>query len=205
MGRVHPHRTVGGALAALNSGAIGELLAQTQAARSDDVAHRRAPITGVSEFAYVAEPAVSRPPLPTQPPGLLPRVRYAADFEQLRDRADAAGQRPRVFLATLGPFAAHTARAAFAANLFAAGGIETVTGPVEEFAAAGTPVACLCSSDKIYAAEAASAAQALREAGAAQVWLAGKAETDGLDGNLFAGCDAFDVLRRTFEALEVSA
>jgi methylmalonyl-CoA mutase len=195
----------GGALAALNSGAIGELLAQTHATRSDDIAHRRAPITGVSEFAYVGEPAVARDPRPAQPHGLLPRVRYAEGFEALRDRADAAADRPRVFLATLGPFAAHSARAGFAANLFAAGGIETVTGPVAEFVASGTTVACLCSSDKVYADEAAPAAQALREAGAKQVWLAGKAEPDGVDGNLFAGCDALDVLRRTFDALEVPA
>lgn len=196
---------VGGALAALNSGAIGELLAQTQAARSDDIAHRRAPITGVSEYAYVDEPAVVRDPRPAAPRGLLPRVRYAEGFEALRDRADAAADRPRVYLATLGPFAAHSARAGFAANLFAAGGIEAVTGPVEEFGASGTTVACLCSSDKVYADEAAPAAQSLREAGATHVWLAGKAEPGGVDGNLFAGCDALDVLRRTFDALEVPA
>ena len=46
------------------------------------------------------------------------------EFEALRDAARrASGERPTVFLATLGPVAAHTARAAFAANLFQAGGI----------------------------------------------------------------------------------
>jgi methylmalonyl-CoA mutase len=193
----------GGALAALNSGAIGELLAQTQARRADDIAHRRAPITGVSEYAYVGEAAVTRDPQPSEPAGLLPRIRYAADYEALRDRADAATQRPHVYLATLGPFAAHSARAGVAGNLFAAGGIECSTGPVEEFAASGTSVACVCSSDKVYADEAAAAVQALRDAGARQIWLAGKIEIDGIDGNLFAGCDALDVLHRTFEALEV--
>jgi methylmalonyl-CoA mutase len=194
---------VGGALSALNSGAIGELLAQTHAKRADDIAHRRAPITGVSEFAFVGEPPVERPPLPPAPNGLLPTVRYAEQFEALRDRADAAPQRPRVFLATLGPFAAHSARAAFAANLFQAGGIECVTGPVDEFATAGTAVACLCSSDKVYTDEAAPAAQALRDAGAKQIWLAGKAEVAGVDGTLFAGCDALAVLRSAFDTLEV--
>jgi methylmalonyl-CoA mutase len=193
----------GGALAALDSGAIGELLAQTQARRADDVAHRRAPITGVSEFAFVDEAPVERDPLPAPAPGLLPRVRYAQDFEVLRDRADAAAQRPRVFLATLGPFAAHSARAGFAANLFQAAGVECVTGPVEQFAAAGTPVACLCSSDRFYEAEAEPAAQALRAAGAQQLWLAGKADVAGVDGTVFAGCDALAVLRSTFETLGV--
>ena len=196
----------GGALSALSSGAIGELIAQTQAHRSDDIAHRRAPITGISEYAYVGEAPVSREPLPGEPDGgLLPRIRYAADYEALRDRADAAPQRPRVYLATLGPFAAHSARAGFAGNLFAAGGIECPSGPTEEFAAAQTPVVCLCSSDKVYAAEAAGAVQALRAAGAQQIWLAGKADIAGVDGKLFAGCDALDVLHRAFDALGVPA
>jgi len=191
----------GGALHALNSGAIGELLAQTWAARRDDIAHRRAPITGVSEYAFVDEAPVVRPAEPGAPTGLLPQIRYADDFEALRDRADAAAERPRVFLATLGPLAAHSARTGFAANLFQAGGIECVTGPPAEYAAAGTPVACLCSSDAIYAQEAAGAAAELRAAGATLVWLAGKAAVDGVDGAVFAGCDALDVLRSTLRTL----
>ena len=67
----------GGVLAALDSGAVDDLLAQTRARRADDVAHRRAPITGVSEYAYVDEKPVSRSASPTVPDGLLPRVRYA--------------------------------------------------------------------------------------------------------------------------------
>jgi methylmalonyl-CoA mutase len=194
---------VGGALAALNSGAVGELLAMTRQQRALDIAHRRAPITGVSEFAFVDEPALRRDPLPETPQGLLPQLRYAAEFEALRDRADAVQPRPRVFLATLGPFAAYSARAGFAANLFQAGGLECVTGPVDQFADAGTPVACLCSSDNIYAAEAAAAAAELRRAGARHIWLAGKAQVPGVDDRLYGGCDALDVLDTTFDALAV--
>jgi methylmalonyl-CoA mutase len=190
----------GGALAALNSGAIGELLAQTQARRADDIAHRRAPITGVSEFAFVDEAQVRREPLPQPPHGLLPSIRYAQDFEALRDRADAAAQRPQVYLCTLGGPAAHRARTGFAANLFQAAGIECVIGPVEQFAGS---VACLCSSDKIYADEAERAAAALRAAGAQMIWLAGTAEVEGVDGNVHAGCDALAVLRTTLDALGV--
>ena len=196
----------GGALAALNSGVIGELLAQTRAARDRDIAHRTAPITGVSEFAFIDEAPVERDPLPHEATtGLLPRIRYADAYEALRDASDAAATRPRVFLATLGPFAAHSARVAFAANLFQAGGIECVTGTVDEFAAAGTPVACLCSSDKVYASDAADAVTALRNAGAQHIWLAGTAGVDGVDGTLFTGCDALDVLRDTLHRLGVVA
>ena len=116
-----------------------------------------------------------------------------------------------MFLAGLGSLATSSARSGFAANLFRAGGIECVTAAgdtdelVKAFADAGTTVACLCSSDKVYADEAAPAAKALREAGAEQIWLAGKAETDGVDGCLYAGCDALDVLRRTLDTLGVQA
>jgi methylmalonyl-CoA mutase len=136
---------------------------------------------------------------------MVPRVRYAEEFEVLRDRADAAAQRPKVFLATLGPVGQHSARAGFAANLLAAGGIESVPGPVEEFAAADTTVACLCSSDNVYADQAEPAVEALRAAGAKQVWLAGKKAVGGVDGTLFAGCDALHVLRSVHDALGVPA
>ncbi|MGI8677527.1 MAG: methylmalonyl-CoA mutase family protein [Jatrophihabitans sp.] len=200
----------GGPLARLEDGTVETFLAATRAARDDDIAHRRRPITGVSEFAFVGEPAVERAPLPTAPDGVLPRIRYAEAFETLRDRADAAPQRPRVFLAGLGSVAAHSARAGFAANLFQSGGLDCVTadGELAQIVAAfekdGTTVACLCSSDKVYAEHAAAAAQALRDAGAARIWLAGQAKVDGVDGTLFAGCDALDVLRTTFDTLGVA-
>jgi len=195
----------GGALAALDGGTLEELIAPVRARRADDVAHRRAPITGVSEFAFIDEAPVVRPPLPAPPVGLLPRIRYAEAFEALRDRSDAAPSRPRVYLATLGPFAAHSGRAGFAANLFQAAGIECVTGPVERFADAGITVACLCSSDKLYADEAAVAAKSLRAAGASEIWLAGKVETEGVDGYVHLGCDALAVLTRVLETLGVAA
>jgi methylmalonyl-CoA mutase len=196
----------GGALAALDDGTIDGLLAATRARRDEDIAHRRAPITGVSEYAFVAEAPVERPRLAGAPAdGLLPRIRYAEAFERLRDRADAAPQRPRVYLATLGPFAAHSARAGFAANLFQAGGIEAVTGPVDEFESSGIPVVCLCSSDGGYADEAAAAARSLRAAGARQIWLAGRGPYEGVDGYVFSGCDAVAVLTATLDGLGVPA
>jgi methylmalonyl-CoA mutase len=195
----------GGALAALDDGSIEEMIAEVRERRADDIAHRRAPLTGVSEFAFVDEAPVVRPPAPAVPSGLLPRIRYAEEYESLRDRTDAAPSRPKVYLATLGPFTTHSARAGFAANLFQAAGVECVTGPVEEFAAAGTPVACLCSSDKTYAESGAEAVAVLRAAGAEFVWLAGTAAVDGIDGNVHVGVDALAVLRRTLDLLGVPA
>jgi methylmalonyl-CoA mutase len=136
---------------------------------------------------------------------VLPRIRYAEKYEALRDRADAASSRPKIFLARLGEPSAYRARVAFAANLFQAAGLECVEGTVDEFAAAETAVACLCSSDEVYTAEAAAGAQALHEAGASVVWLAGKVDVDGVDGTVFAGCDALAALTRTMEAIEAKS
>jgi methylmalonyl-CoA mutase len=134
-------------------------------------------------------------------------VRAAAAFEELRDRAEARDPRPSVYLATLGSVARHTARAGFAANLFQAGGLRTPTGDgASGFAGAGTTVACLCGTDRDYADSAAGLAAELRSAGATQVWLAGKPElgVDGVDGYVYAGCDALAAIRAVHEQLGVN-
>jgi methylmalonyl-CoA mutase len=195
----------GGLPAALESGLIADRLAATWAERREAIAHRTDAITGVSEFPNLDEPPLDRAPAPEQPSGGLPVHRYAEDFERLRDAADAqlaaTGSRPAVFLATLGPLAAHNARASFARNLFAAGGIESAdagaTESTQDVVAAytGSPVVCLCSNDKVYAERAVETARALKEAGAKHVLLAGKpSDLAGVDGFVFAGCDALTVL-----------
>lgn len=120
----------------------------------------------------------------------LPSIRLAEPFEALRDKADAVaderGQRPQVFLATLGTIADFTARAGFARNLFEAGGLAApghdgfarngatdIAALVAAYQASGARLACLCGSDADYAAEAVAAAEALAAAGAT-VWLAGR-------------------------------
>ncbi|MEV4096408.1 methylmalonyl-CoA mutase subunit beta [Streptosporangium saharense] len=201
----------GGMTSALDSGLVPDRIAATWSARSDNIAHRRDPITGVSEFPNLGERPPTRPPRPRPAGG----VRYAQEFEALRDLADAQEVRPAVFLAVIGPVAAHTARASFAANLFNAGGVATLTGPVSgagvdpaaiaaAFVASGARVACLCSSDRLYGEHAEAVAAALREAGAAKVWLAGRGDYAGVDATLHAGCDALGVLRTTFDDLEVA-
>ena len=194
----------GGYAAALASGLVRDRVAAAWADRSRRLATRRDPITGVSEFPNLAEKLPERRPageaLPPGPGG-LPRVRAAQAFEQLRDRSDAPGDRPAVYLATLGKPAAHTARLSFATNLFQAGGLATPSG---DGAADldGATVACICGADRDYAAAADLAAE-LRAAGAQRVWLAGKPDlaVDGVDGYVFAGCDAVDVLTTTLDEL----
>ncbi|MEU2787915.1 methylmalonyl-CoA mutase family protein [Streptomyces sp. NPDC007100] len=213
----------GGQAAAFASGMVGERLASTWRKRSADLAHRREPVTGVSEFPFLAEPPVEREPAPVPAGGGLPRVRRDEAYEALRARSDAhlaaTGSRPKAFLAALGLAAVHTARATFASNLLQAGGIEPVHDPVsvdaesaaEAFRASGAGIACLCSSDALYAEQAEDVAAALKAAGARQVLLAGKPgerreayERAGVDAFVFAGCDAVGVLTSALDVMEVA-
>ncbi|MEU7064337.1 methylmalonyl-CoA mutase family protein [Streptomyces sp. NPDC046161] len=210
----------GGQAAALRSGLVAERLAATWAERSEKLAKRREPITGVSEFPLLSEKPVVREPAPAGPTGGLPRVRRDEAYEALRARSDAhlaaTGARPRIFLAALGPAAAHTARATFAANLFQAGGVEPVHDPVSvgpetaaaAYAASGADgMAVLCSSDALYEEQAAAVAAALRSAGATTVFLAGKPGTaqDAVDEYVFAGCDAVAVLSSVLDRMKVAS
>ncbi|MFI6009959.1 methylmalonyl-CoA mutase family protein [Streptomyces sp. NPDC051243] len=197
----------GGLAAVLRSGRLGQDLADTWQVRSGKLAKRREPVTGVSEFPHLAEKPVERQPAPEPPSGGLPRVRRDEAYEELRARSDAhlaaTGSRPRIFLAALGPAAAHTARLTFASNLFQAGGIEPVTeGTFED---SGATEVCLCSSDALYEEQAATVAAELKAAGASHVFLAGRpGEYPGVDAYVFAGCDAVAVLSATLDRMGVS-
>lgn len=207
----------GGLAASLDSGALAGRIAAVAESRARAVATRREPLTGASEFPFLAEKPVTvladAPQATARPEGALPSARLAEPYEALRDASDArlaeTGRRPAVFLANLGPVAVHNARSTFAANAFAAGGIEAIGNDgfsetaalAEAFRASGARVACLCSSDKVYETEAAPALAALKDAGAGTIYLAGKpAEAEalrqaGLHGLLFAGCDLLALLR----------
>lgn len=200
-------------------GLVADRLGVTARRRADAVARRSRPIVGVSEFAFPDEQPVRRPPAPAEPGGGptfkgLPRLRHAAPYESLRDSADAhrdaTGARPRVVLATLGPIAEHAVRAGFARTLFAAGGVEAPdTGATEstsdlvDGATELSAVACLCGADAAYRDRGAEAAAALRSAGVQRVLLAGppSLEVSGVDGYLYAGCDALAALADVHSAL----
>ncbi len=178
--------------------AFHERVAAVVAVRNDQVAKRTRPITGLTEFPHLAET------LPERAPGdEFAGVRtYGASFEALRDEPSTTP----VFLATLGSVAAHTARATFATNLLAAGGIAVepagATAGVEDLLAAyaGQAVVCLAGSDPTYSEWGSEAAAALREAGARHLVIAGKPR-DYADDSCAVGIDALDFLTRTREKL----
>lgn len=159
-------------------GYVTEQIDAIRALRADDIAYRRRSITGVNEFANLAEPPVS--PSDAETDGL----RYGTAFEDLRDRSDAfferSGARPTVVLLPLGPLAENNIRATFATNLLASGGIDAVNpGTVDPsslpaaISAAGATIAVICGTDARYGSEVAPVVTAARAAGCELIYLAG--------------------------------
>ena len=204
----------------------GTLLAEVDRVwerRREALATRAAPLTGLSEFPNPDETPLERDPdpvaSPAPVPGGFPVRRRGRDYEALRDRSDAwterTGGRPTAFLATLGPVAAHTARASFATNLLAAGGIAAATpGPLENadtavtaFADSGHRVVVICSSDALYTEHAETLARALKGAGARRVILAGAPRDAyreaGVDSFAFKGGDAVALLTDLLDVLTI--
>ena len=216
----------GGAAAALEQGLLQRQVAETRAARQAAIARRKDALTGTSDYPNLAEatvnvldvPRMSAPELPATFEA-LPSIRLAEPFEALRDRSDAVlaktGSRPKVFLANLGKLSDFTARTTFARNFYEAGGIEAVTNDgfpdlaalLAAFKTSGAKLACLCSSDKVYEAEAAEAAKALTTAGAT-VHLAGRPGENeanwrqaGVKEFIYIGCDVLSTLQAAYAIL----
>jgi methylmalonyl-CoA mutase len=211
----------GGAAEALEAGLIQRDVAKVRAMRKANVAQRNEPLIGTSDFPDLAEEQASvlqaaEASAIVGGSGIEPlaRFRLAEPFEHLRDASDLYlaqhGERPKLFLACLGRPVDFNARAGFAKSLFESGGIEAVVPEgaqtradmLKAFKVSGTKLACLCSSDKIYASEGDEAAKALAAAGARHIYLADKPgnnrqalERAGVGTFLYQGCDTLSVLQ----------
>jgi methylmalonyl-CoA mutase len=221
----------GGVFAALEQNLIQRKVAATRVARETSIARCKEVLTGASAFPNLNEAQVAVlnvKAVELAPSGdakikfeALSPMRLAAPFEHLRDRSDeilkTKGTRPKVFLASLGTSADFTARATFAGSLFETGGIQAVgsegfADPAAlsaAFKASGAALACICSSDKVYAEHAASAAKALQAAGAKHIYLAGRAgeqeaslRAAGVKDFIFAGGDALKILEQAYGLME---
>ena len=77
----------------------------------------------------------------------------------------------------------------------------------KRFKELGAKLACLCSSDKVYAREAADVAKALAAAGAGRIYLAGKPtdraalERAGISTFLHQGCDTLRILNAAYDEI----
>lgn len=205
----------GGFAQALRLGHLQHEIAVVREKRLQSLAQRRDKLTGVSEYPDIFEASVAVGASwgeQTKASGTinpLPRLRLSEGFEALRARAEATKFRPTLFLANLGSPADTIARATFAKNAFEVGGIATLNNDgfsdiahlIDAFKASGTPLACLCSSDGVYAETGAAAASALKAAGAKLVVLAGHPregrqafQQAGVDCFIYAGMDMIAVL-----------
>jgi methylmalonyl-CoA mutase len=221
----------GGVFAALEQSLIQRKVAATRAVREANIARRKEVLTGATEFPNLHEAHVAvldAKPVELAPYGeakfkfdALPPMRLAAPFEALRDRSDQmmkkSGARPKVFLANLGTPADFTARATFAKSFFETGGIEAIdtegfsdpAGLAAAFKTSGAALACVCSSDKVYARHAAPAAKGLQSAGARHIYLAGRPgeletalRAAGVNDFVFAGGDALAKLQEAWRLVE---
>jgi methylmalonyl-CoA mutase len=220
----------GGLVAALRAGLVQKAVTETRTAAQKDFARRKQTITGLSDFPLLDEitpevAAAAIAPSPSTPPASDPIeplawMRWAAPLETLRDKAEAKNPRPTVFFANLGPLAEFSARASFAQNLFAVGGVGAIgadvlytddTARIAAFTASGASVAVLTGSDARYASEAAGAAQSLKAAGATWLIYAGKPADEaalraaGVDQFVMAGQDALGAIETLHAALGISS
>tara|TARA_R110002073_G_scaffold54781_1_gene140884 strand:+ start:11288 stop:13123 length:1836 start_codon:yes stop_codon:yes gene_type:complete len=187
--------SAGGFAAAISSPHFAAEIAEAHGNNLKSYATGRQTMVGTTAYAQVeARPAETSDAdwsanLPASP---FKSVRLAAPFEALRDRADAAsasGKPPLAFLATLGEMADFNARATFATQRMAVGGIESTEANVHASQAAtvlafqdsGAELAIICGTDEAYAEDARALVDALKAAGAKAVWIAG-APNDALPG-----------------------
>lgn len=223
----------GGMAAALTSGAFQDEIADVARRRMQEIATGRLELTGVSAFPRLGDDGVTVEPWAQQttPRALNPAVmvkhlaqaRLAEPFERLRDAADpnaqANGQRARVFVASIGDAADHGPRSTWVRNFLASGGVEAILSESltssgnagAAFATSGAQIACIASSDEVYAQLAEATAQALKSAGATTVFLAGRPgpqqaelKAAGVDGYWYSGQDRLAALRELHQLLEIA-
>ena len=218
----------GGIEASIDEGAIAAAIDESWQSRLGSLRTRSEPLTGVSEFSLLDEPAPAAVEGFDEAPGAagLPVRRLSEPYEDLRDAADrhrmATGERAAVWVAALGSASDHSARTAWAQNLLAAGGIEPRGGPgvdspiaaAADFATSGLTAAVITGTDDMYRLRGAATASALAEAGASFVALASDPGTPadllatlqsaGVDEFLHDGIDAAAVLERLHQILGIA-
>lgn len=164
----------GGFLACVNDGSVQAVIRETAAKRHTDVARRKEILLGTNQYPNINEMAADKivnlaganscgcghkDEETCETSKGLPTKRAASDFEALRLATEAASNRPKVFMLTIGNLAMRLARAQFSSNFFGCAGYEiidnlgfnTVEEGVDAALAKGADIVVLCSSDDEYA------------------------------------------------------
>ncbi len=214
----------GGLPAALADGSLAERIDTVVAARDRDVARRKRPITGLSEYPLVDEeppPSAAGASSTAGLPAVFAPRSEADGWESLRDRADAwtaqQSARARVFLAGLGDPATYDARATWTRNALAAGGFQVVAGPdgaelpalVAAYRQYDAGPAVICGPDDLYAERIPELAAGLVAAGCPYLLVAGRPggyeevwRAAGVSGFAYLGADLLTLLGEVWQALE---
>ena len=159
----------GGFLAAVNAGDVQKAITETSEKRHTDIARRKEILLGTNQYPNINEMAAEKIEVKDgcscgcnhgeeKGGNGLPTARAASDFEALRLATEAASNRPKVFMLTIGNLAMRLARAQFSTNFFGCAGYEivdnlgfdTVQEGVDAALSQGADVIVLCSSDDEY-------------------------------------------------------
>jgi methylmalonyl-CoA mutase len=146
----------------------------------------------------------------------IPQWRAAELWEQLRSRAERMAERPRAFLANLGPISSHGARSTWATNLLASAGIDALGNDgFDEMAVLGdayraslASIAVVCGSDRDYEAMLDGAVGVLADARCPVLLVAGRPgereaslRETGVADFVFVGADVLDIMTRVLDSI----
>ena len=208
----------GGFFAMVGNGEIQKAIRETSEKRHTDVARRKEILLGTNQYPNINEMAAAKIKKDAgcgcgcgcgqeEAGEGLPTSRAASDFEALRLATEAASNRPKVFMLTIGNLAMRLARAQFSTNFFGCAGyeiidnlgFETVEAGVDEALAKGADIIVLCSSDDEYATLAPEAYKYL--AGRAEFVVAGapacteELKAVGINDYVHVRCNVLETLR----------
>ncbi len=208
----------GGFLAAVNAGDVQKAITETSEKRHTDIARRKEILLGTNQYPNINEMAAEKIEVKDgcscgcnhgeeKGGNGLPTARAASDFEALRLATEAASNRPKVFMLTIGNLAMRLARAQFSTNFFGCAGYEivdnlgfdTVQEGVDAALSQGADVIVLCSSDDEYVTLAPEAFKYLD--GRAEFVVAGSPacmddlKAVGINDYVHVRCNVLDVLR----------
>ncbi len=160
----------GGFKACVDNGSIQAAITESSNKRHNDVARRKEILLGTNQYPNINEMAADKIETTDgctcgcshnheDTTGGLPTTRAASQFEALRLATEAAFNRPKVFMLTIGNLAMRLARAQFSTNFFGCAGYEiidnlgfdTVQQGIDAALEKGADIIVLCSSDDEYA------------------------------------------------------
>lgn len=184
----------GGILSLLETGDLQTKLEEISINRQKQIASRKIPLTGVSEFANANDKVILSEEISSPAPlhaycTALPVTRRAEAFEamRLKGQEDASAH---FTLITLGTPAQHSARLNFTQNVLSAVGFGYDVLSHDDTVKSQSKYLCLCGSNEAYLENAPTIIKALREHNPkAQIFIAGKlsGELESLNSCDFAG------------------